>query len=215
VQRGSLVVNKVRGNYTYTVSARGIYTVPGKSPAPLQPHAEVEQKFDHLEEISVMSAAEIRNATKQSVTSDVRLRLMVIGVTAWAAFQIIRVVGFPLAQDALAGRASLAWLYPAITDVAVGLMAPIVAFAVWRMKGLGVWAFAIVFFAISIVDHLDAVAATLTTTIPAAPLLSPSPVVTAVELVIISVIDAVAIAVLGTARMRSYLDVPSGIRSSR
>jgi len=162
-----------------------------------------------------MSAAEIRDATKQSVTSDVRLRLMVIGVTAWAAFQIIRVIGFPLAQDALAGRASLAWLYPAITDVVVGLMAPIVAFAVWRMKGLGVWAFAIVFFAISIVDHLDAVAATLTTTIPAAALLSPSPVVTAVELVVISVIDAVAIAVLGTARMRSYLDVPSGIQRSR
>jgi hypothetical protein len=162
-----------------------------------------------------MSAAEIRNATKQSVTSDVRLRLMIIGVTAWAAFQIIRLVGFSLAQDALSGSASPAWLYPAITDVVVGLMAPIVAFAVWRMKGLGVWAFAIVFFAISIVDHLDAVTAALTTPIPAAPLLSPSPVVTAVELVVISVIDAVAIAVLGTARMRSHLQVPTGIGRSR
>jgi hypothetical protein len=161
-----------------------------------------------LEEISFMSVAEIRNATKQSVTSDFRLRMMIIGVTAWAAFQTIRLVGFPLAQDALAGRASPAWLYPAITDVAVGLMAPIVAFAVWRMKGLGVWVFAIVFFAISIVDHLDAVTAALTTPIPAAPLLSPSAVATAVELTVISVIDAVAIAVLGTARMRSHLHVP-------
>jgi hypothetical protein len=161
-----------------------------------------------LEEISFMSIAEIRNATKPSVTSDFRLRLMVIGVAAWAAFQTIRLVGFPLAQDALAGRASPAWLYPAITDVVVGLMAPIVAFAVWRMKGLGVWVFAIVFFAISIVDHLDAVTAALTTPIPAAPLLSPSIVATAVELTVISVIDAVAIAVLWTARMRSYLHVP-------
>ena len=67
-----------------------------------------------------MSGAEIRSATKQFVTSDFRLRLMVIGVAAWAAFQTIRLVGFPLAQDALAGRASPAWLYPAITDVVVG-----------------------------------------------------------------------------------------------
>src|SRR3989441_7662401 len=29
--------------------------VPGKSPAPLQPHAEVEHKIDHLEEISFMA----------------------------------------------------------------------------------------------------------------------------------------------------------------
>jgi len=142
------------------------------------------------------------------VTSDFRLRLMVIGVAAWAAFQTIRLVGFPLAQEALAGRASPAWLYPAITDVAIGLTAPIVAFAVWRMKGLGVWVFVIVFFAISIVDHLDAVTAALTTQIPRAPLLNPSPVTTAVELTLISVIDAVAIAILGTARLRSYLHVP-------
>jgi hypothetical protein len=161
-----------------------------------------------LEEITFMSVAEIRNATKQSVTSDFRLQLMVIGVAAWAAFQTIRLVGFPLAQAALAGRASPAWLYPAVTDVAVGLVAPIVAFVVWRMKGLGVWVFAIVFFAISIVDHLDAVTAALATPIPAAPLLSPSPVATAIELVVISAIDAVAIVVLGTARMRSYLHVP-------
>jgi len=162
-----------------------------------------------------MSTAEIRNPTKQSVTSDVRLRLMIIGVTAWAAFQIIRLVAVSLAHDALSGSASPAWLYPAITDVAVGLMAPIVAFAVWRMKGLGVWVFAIVFFAISIVDHLDAVTAALTTPIPAAPLLSPSPVATVVDLVVISVLDAVTIAVLGTARMRSYLHVPSGSGRSR
>ncbi len=155
-----------------------------------------------------MSGAKIRSATKQSVTSDFRLRLMVIGVAAWAAFQTIRLVGFPLAQDALAGRASPAWLYPAITDVVIGLMAPIVAFAVWRMKGLGVWVFGIVFFAISIVDHMDAVTAALTTPIPPAPLLSPSPVATAVQLTVISVIDAVAIAVLVTARMRSHLHVP-------
>jgi hypothetical protein len=192
----------------YTVSAIGIYTVPGKSPAPVQPHPEVEHKFDRLEAISMMSAAEIRNATMQSMTSDVRLRLMIIGVTAWAAFQIIRLVAVFLMQDALSGSASPAWLYPAITDVVVGLMAPIVAFAVWRLKGLGVWVFAIVFFAISIVDHLDAVTAALTTPIPAAPLLSPSPVATTVDLVLISVIDAVAIAVLATARMRSYLHIP-------
>lgn len=155
-----------------------------------------------------MSSAVIRGATKQSVTSDFRLRFMVIGVAAWAASQTIRLVGFSLAQNALAGGASPAWLYPAITDVVVGLMAPIVAFAVWRRKGLGVWVFGIVFFAVSIVDHMDAVTAALTTPIPHAILLFNPPVATVVPLVVISVIDAVAIAVLWTASMRSYLHVP-------
>ena len=140
--------------------------------------------------------------------SDFRLRLRVIGLSAWALFQAIRLVGFFLAQNALAGRASPAWLYPAMTDVVVGIMAPIVAFAVWRLKGLGVWVFGIVFFAISIVDYLDAVTAALTTPIPSAPLLFPSVVTTAGLLIVISVIDAVAIAALGTAKMRSYLHVP-------
>ena len=158
------------------------------------------------------SGGENRSAAKQSVRSDFRLRLMVIGLAAWALFQTIRLVGFSLAQDALAGSASPAWLYPAITDVVVGLMAPIVAFAVWRKKGLGVWVFGIVFFAISIVDHMDAVTAALTTPIPSAALLFNPPVVTVVLLTVISVIDAVAIAVLGTARMRSHLHVPQQLR---
>ena len=154
-----------------------------------------------------VTSAEIRSATKRTATSDFRLRLMVIGLAAWTLFQTIRLVGFSLAQDALAGSASPAWLYPAITDAAIGIMAPIVTFAVLRMKGLGVWVFGIVFFAISIVDHMDAATAALTTPIPTAPLLFNPPVATVAAMVVISVIDAIAIAVLGTARMRSHLHV--------
>lgn len=154
-----------------------------------------------------VTSAEIRSATKQSIRSDLRLRLMVIFLAAWTLFQTIRLVGFSLAQDALAGSASPAWLYPAITDAAIGIMAPIVTFAVLRMKGLGAWVFGIVFFAISIVDHMDAATAALTTPIPNAPLLFNPPVATVAAMVVISVIDAIAIAVLGTARMRSHLHV--------
>ena len=141
-------------------------------------------------------------------SSDFGLRVRVIGLAAWALFQTIRLVGFFLAQNALAGSASPAWLYPAMTDVVVGIMAPIVTAALWRRKGLGVWVFGIVFFAISIVDHLDAVTAALTTPIPSAPLLFPSVVTTAGLLIAISIIDAVAIAVLASAKMRSYLHIP-------
>ena len=140
-------------------------------------------------------------------SSDFRLRLMIIGLAGWTLFQTIRLVGFFLAQNALAGSASPAWLYPAMTDVVVGIMAPIVTFAIWRLKGLGVWVFSIVFFAISIVDHLDAVTAALTTSIPSAPLLFPSVVTTAGLLIVLSLIDAVAVAVLATAKMRAYLQV--------
>ena len=96
---------------------------------------------------------------------------------------------------------------PALTDAAIGIMAPVVTFTVWRIKGLGAWVFSIVFFAISIVDHMDAATAALTTPIPAAPLLFNPPVATVAAMVIISVIDAVAIAVLGTARMRSHFHI--------
>ena len=156
----------------------------------------------------VTSGAENRNATKQSATSDFRLRLMLISLAAWTLFQTIRLVGLSLAQDALAGIASPAWLYPALTDAAIGLMAPFVTFALFRRKGLGAWVSGIVFFAISIVDHMDAATAALTTPIPPAPLLFNPPIATVAAMVVISIIDALAIAGLGTARIRSYLRIP-------
>ena len=88
-------------------------------------------------------------------------------VALLALFQTVRVTAFQLAQDVLAHREAAAWLFPASVDIFVGVTAPFVAYALWKRKGLGVWVIAIVWFAISISDHLDALMTTaFTSTIP-------------------------------------------------
>lgn len=103
---------------------------------------------------------------KPPVLPDRRLRLALIVIAAYALIQVIRILAFQLAQDVLAGRESIAWLYPAYVDMFVGITAPFVAFAIWRRTGLVVWTTAIVWFTISIVDHLDAVTVALNATGP-------------------------------------------------
>lgn len=87
-------------------------------------------------------------------------------VALLALVQIIRASAVQLAQDALAGRAAAAWLFPSLVDVFVGVTAPFVAYALWKRRGLGVWVTAIVWFTISISDHLDALTTAFVSTIP-------------------------------------------------
>jgi hypothetical protein len=83
-----------------------------------------------------------------------------------ALLQTIRVSAFQLAQDVLANREAAAWLFPAFVDIFVGVSAPFVAYALWRKRGLAVWVTAVVWFTISISDHLDALTTAFTSTIP-------------------------------------------------
>ena len=87
-------------------------------------------------------------------------------VALLALVQTIRVSAVQLAQDVLAGREAAAWLFPSLVDIVVGVTAPFVAYALWRRRGLGVWVAAIVWFAISISDHLDALTTAFVSTIP-------------------------------------------------
>lgn len=87
-------------------------------------------------------------------------------VAVYALLQTIRVTAFQLAQDVLANREAAAWLFPAFVDIFVGVTALFVAYALWKRRGLGVWVTAIVWFTISISDHLDALTTALTSTIP-------------------------------------------------
>ena len=87
-------------------------------------------------------------------------------VALLALFQTIRLSAFQLVQDILANREAAAWLFPAFVDIFVGVSAPFVAYALWRKRGLAVWVTAVVWFTISISDHLDALTTALTSTIP-------------------------------------------------
>ena len=87
-------------------------------------------------------------------------------VALLALVQTIRVSAVGLTQDVLANREAAAWLFPSLVDVFVGVTAPFVAYALWKRRGLGVWVTAIVWFTISITDHLDALTAAAASTIP-------------------------------------------------
>jgi hypothetical protein len=137
--------------------------------------------------------------------TDRRLRIQIIAIAVLALLQTIRILAYPLAQDVLAGRESLAWLYPAYVDMFIGITAPFVAFAIWRRTGLAVWTTAIVWFAISITDHLDALTVILNMPGPL-PSSFPggSPSVAAISLVVQVALEGLALLALTRSKMRSH-----------
>ena len=98
--------------------------------------------------------------------ADERPQLIIIGLIVWVVLQVPRLIAIPLIQGVLDGTESDAWMFPAILDIVVAVAAPFMAVALWRARGLWVWVTAIVFFTVSIVDHLDAITAGLLTPTP-------------------------------------------------
>src|SRR5713226_6660179 len=90
-------------------------------------------------------------------------RLSIIIIVVWALLQLPRFIAIPLIQNVLAGHDPAAWLWPAIGDIVIATTAPFVAFAVWRKTGLWVWVGALLWFILSILDHLSTITAALTT----------------------------------------------------
>ncbi len=129
-------------------------------------------------------------------------RLAIVLLGGLALFQVVRILAYSIIQDVLAGTTAEAWLFPAGMDVFVGVMAIFVAIALWRAKGLLVWTSAIVFFCLSISDHLDAVTVALNSKGPAPAMMSgPN---TATMLVVMSIVEAFAIWALTTKRLRAH-----------
>lgn len=93
--------------------------------------------------------------------ADERPQLIIIGLIVWVVLQVPRLIAIPLIQGVLDDTESDAWMFPAILDIVVAVAAPFMAVALWRARGLWVWVTAIVFFTVSIVDHLDAITAGL------------------------------------------------------
>jgi hypothetical protein len=93
--------------------------------------------------------------------ADPRPRLIIIGLVVWVVLQVPRLIAIPLIQGVLDDTEDDAWMFPAILDIVVAVAAPFMAIALWRARGLWVWVTAIVFFTVSIIDHLDAITAGL------------------------------------------------------
>ncbi len=131
-------------------------------------------------------------------------RVAVILVALLALFQIVRIFAYSIIKDALAGAVAEAWLFPAIMDVFVGVAALFVALGIWRGKGLLPWTSAIVFFFLSISDHTDAMTAILTSKGPTPAMMSGAPSGVVTQLVVMSLLEAIAIWALTTKSMRDH-----------
>ena len=73
----------------------------------------------------------------------------------WFGFflQISRLVAIPLIDDVNAGSESAAWLYPAYLDLFAAILALPLIVSLVKWPGLISWTSAIVYLAISIIDH--------------------------------------------------------------
>ena len=134
--------------------------------------------------------------------SVVRPRRAITAVAAWALIQVLRISGLSVAQGVLAGDEAAAWLFPGLGDTFLAITAPFVALVVWRRSGLAIWVTAIVWFILSIVDHLDGLTATLTTPLPRS--IGGSSASFATGLLVLSALDLAALALLARKAMRSH-----------
>lgn len=78
-------------------------------------------------------------------------------------------------------------------DVIVGAAALFVALGLWRGRGLAVWTSAIVFFCLSISDHLDALTVVLTNPGPRPAFMSGPPSAVVTQLAVMGLLEALAI----------------------
>ena len=142
------------------------------------------------------------NTESESTTKSPRVVIILLSLLA--LFQIVRVLAYSIIQDVFAGVNAEAWLFPAMMDVFVGAAALFVAIGIWRGKGLAVWTSAIVFFCLSISDHLDAITVVLTSKGPNPAMMSGTPSAIATQLGVMTLLEVLAIWALTTKSLRSH-----------
>jgi len=143
-----------------------------------------------------------QNPPRSGATGN-RPRLAIIAISIWVLLQIPRLAALPIIQSVLAGNDSTAWLYPAFVDTFIGITAPFLAFALWRRTGLWVWMTALIWFSISLFDHLDATTAALISPIPQA-FMEGNQSTVLTSLLIGAVLDAIFLVVLTRRTMKSH-----------
>lgn len=74
-------------------------------------------------------------------------------MTVWFLLQLSRAIALSLIDAIDAGAESKAWMYPAYLDLFAVVFAPPLIWATLKHRGLYTWAFAVMYWTISIVDH--------------------------------------------------------------
>ena len=80
-------------------------------------------------------------------------RVFLVALTVWILLQMVRFIAIPLIQSIDAGIDAPGWMYPAMLDVLTAVVAPFLAVALWKWRGLAVWTLTVMYLTVSIVDH--------------------------------------------------------------
>lgn len=97
-------------------------------------------------------------------------------------------------------------------DVFIGVTALFVAIGIWRGKGLLPWVSAIVFFCLSISDHLDAITVRLLGNGPHPAMMSGTASAVAIQLGVMSLLEVAAIFALISKSMREHYLAPKSAK---
>jgi len=81
-------------------------------------------------------------------------RLFFIGLIVWILLQLSRFIALPLINNINTNGESKAWLYPAYLDLFAAVLALPLIWAMIQWRGFLTWASAVIYLAISIVDHV-------------------------------------------------------------
>ncbi len=98
----------------------------------------------------------MREASQNIANLDRSGKIFLFGLIVWILAQLIRLIAIPLITSVANGIDPAGWMYPAILDVVTAIFAIPLAFAVWKWRGFTVWTLTIVYFTLSIVDHIGA-----------------------------------------------------------
>lgn len=88
-----------------------------------------------------------------------RPKVILLLLTVWAILQIPRFIALPLINSVLSKQDPAAWLFPAIIDIVVAVLAPLVIYFVWKHPNLWTWLFILNWLVISTFDHASAITA--------------------------------------------------------
>lgn len=113
----------------------------------------------------------------------------------WAALQLVRLWSFPTIQAIMAGGATVEWLYPSIIDVMIGVSAPLIAFFIWRKDSTWTRLMTLIWFSISLLEHIETMGLNLVSLKPHA-FFGAAQSAIALELALYAILDTVALVIV-------------------
>ena len=143
-------------------------------------------------------------STQNIITSGkTKLIYLIAGV---ATFQIVRILAYQITKDVAAGSVAQAWRFPAYLDMFIGITAPFIAYGLLRKTGLGIWTGAVVWFALSISDHLGAITVLAKGSGPAPSMMSNASA-SIIQLIVISLLEFGMILLLTSSKLRKHYNL--------